>query len=559
MKIKFLALAMIAMLFTACKPDPQPEGGEGSGTNNGEVESSYIAISLAQTGMDRADDDAKFDDGLATERAVNSIYVFFFRNGQPFVGASGEGYSQNNYQSILVNSGNQNPANDNISDINKSVLVIKNYKGELPNQMVAVLNWNPADPTTKPTYTLEELQKELVGYTKEFNSTDYFIMSNSTYKNAAGDVYATPLEITDFKNDPDLAIANPVKVYVERVAAKVRVKTTGDIDDDQPSTADAHIFKLQQKKNDNTNFITLGGRTIYAKILGWDIYNDYTQSYLLKELPTDLAHNDEWNGFYWNSASNHRSYWAVNAQQASDYNDKFNWNTMTYPEQMYCCENTSGNAESAAAARTKVVLKAQLQDENGNKVEVARWFGSDYDGKQNLLTAVKNTLVNTYYYGVGVADADGNYSEFESIRWNDLMTVAGNGTTAAVYQVYFQLSKETGFGENKTWYVRSGDTFTKTNATAINALLDDIDPALLYSDGQTYYQTDIQHLGATFGVVRNHVYDIDIKSITGYGTPVVDLNYIINTPEIPLEDEQTFVAAEINILSWRVVENNVNL
>ena len=139
------------------------------------------------------------------------------------------------------------------------------------------------------------------------------------------------------------------------------------------------------------------------------------------------------------------------------------------------------------------------------------------------------------------------------------MTVAGDGTTAAVYQVYFQLSKEANYGENKTWYVRSGDTFTKTNATAINALLDDIDPALLYSDGQTYYQTDIQHLGTTFGVVRNHVYDIDIKSITGYGTPVVDLNYIIDTPEIPVEDEQTYVAAEINILSWRVVENNVNL
>jgi hypothetical protein len=550
MKIKFLALAMIAMLFTACKPDPQTEGGEGSGTNKGEVESSYIAISLASTGMDRADE--KFDDGLDTERTVNSIHVFFFKNGEPFFGASSN--NQYNYQSIDIKIKEETKTN-NISDINESVLVIKNYKGELPNQMVAVLNWNPK---TQP-YTLKGLQEELVGYKNE-NIT--FIMSNSTYRNAAGNVYAAPLEITDFKNKQDDAIKNPVKVYVERVAAKVKVKTTGDIDDDQPSTADAHIFKLQQKKNDNTNtnFITLGGRTIYAKILGWDIYNDYTQSYLLKELPTDLAHNDEWNGFWWNSPSNHRSYWAVNAPQAAGYRDQFNWNTMTYPEQMYCCENTSGNAESAAAARTKVVLKAQLQDENGNKVEVARWFGSDYDGKQNLLIAVKNTLVNTYYYGVGEEkDKDGNHTKFQSIEWQDLMTVAGNGTTAAVYQVYFQLSKETGFGESRTWYVRSGDTFTKTNATAINGLLDDIDPALLYSDGQTYYQTDIQHLGTTFGVVRNHVYDIDIKSITGYGTPVVDLNYVINTPEIPLEDEQTFVAAEINILSWRVVENNVNL
>ena len=95
MKIKFLALAMIAMLFTACKPDPQPEGGEGSGTNNGEVENSYIAITVASADKERSADG--FDEGTAQERAVESAYIFFFKTGgEEFVGVN----DRDNHQKI---------------------------------------------------------------------------------------------------------------------------------------------------------------------------------------------------------------------------------------------------------------------------------------------------------------------------------------------------------------------------------------------------------------------------------------------------------------------------
>ena len=55
------------------------------------------------------------------------------------------------------------------------------------------------------------------------------------------------------------------------------------------------------------------------------------------------------------------------------------------------------------------------------------------------------------------------------------------------------------------------------------------------------------------------LYDVKIKSITGYGTPVVDDQYTITTPVVPEDDKETFVAAEINILSWRLVSNEVDL
>jgi hypothetical protein len=79
----------------------------------------------------------------------------------------------------------------------------------------------------------------------------------------------------------------------------------------------------------------------------------------------------------------------------------------------------------------------------------------------------------------------------------------------------------------------------------------------------TYYWTDIKHLGAAnktgeFGVVRNHAYKVNITDIKGYGTPVYDGTTGFIVPDKP-EDIKTYVAAEIRILSWRLVENDYPL
>ena len=86
--------------------------------------------------------------------------------------------------------------------------------------------------------------------------------------------------------------------------------------------------------------------------------------------------------------------------------------------------------------------------------------------------------------------------------------------------------------------------------------------AKIWLQGGYYYQT-IEHFGTTgktteFGMVKNHLYDFTITAISGLGTPVLDETKII-TPEKPA-DEASYVAARINILSWRVVsDDNVTL
>lgn len=543
MKIKFLALAMIAMLFTACKPDPQPDGGDGSGTNNGNAESSYIAISIATDNMDRDFDDGSeiFEDGLADENEVKSVNVFFFRNGNSFIINEAIG---KNFQEFVFNEETQE---DNIEKISNEVLVIEEHQGELPNQMVVVLNWTP----DKDTYTLAELQAALTNHINNIDGTNYFVMSNAVYKDAAGDVYATPLAITDFKETATDATNNPVQVYVERVAAKVRVNTPNDVTE--------HKFALLKAGGGEYKVKVEGVETqVYAKITGWELYNDYQESYLLKNIEGLPAYNDEFNGFYWNSPSNHRSYWANSRTVVLD--ETLNYNSITeYPNQKYCGENTKSplNGDGVnKTLRTQVVLKAELQA-NGQPIEIARWHGNDYIGKENLIIAVTNTLVNTYYTRT---EAPNSTTEkpvyiYNPITTNDLQTVVGStDLDEKEYVVYVQLKDDT-----EKWYKRNGSDFAViTCADLNNELKGIIGEALLYEGGKTYYFTDIKHLGNTYGVVRNHIYDININSITGLGTPVVSGNTVIETPEVP-KDNATYVAAQINILSWRLITNEIEL
>ena len=88
-----------------------------------------------------------------------------------------------------------------------------------------------------------------------------------------------------------------------------------------------------------------------------------------------------------------------------------------------------------------------------------------------------------------------------------------------------------------------------------------VDRALVWKSGMTYYYYEIIHNGtgsnATKGVVRNHIYKTTVAKIAGLGTPVYDPDQVIY-PEKPDENDH-YIAAEIDILSWRIVENNYNL
>ena len=592
-KYLFFALALLGM--ASCAKDDLSGGNKPH--HNGEVEESYIAINLMAADVDSraAEDTYGYDQGTADERVVNTAYFFFFdAEGNPFYVNKANGpatepgtTSQTNHLALSI-SENDDPASKlpNVSDIKKAVLVLETYKGVYPSLIVAVINWVP----TAQAYTLDALHTALV----DLNGTNGFVMSNSVYMDGANKmVDATPLTAANIKTSAEDAKDAPVEIYVERVAAKVVLTASGKV------AGTTNIFDTQK----NTTPVVSAGESsdidVFVKLHGWELYNDNKQSYLLKDI------NPAWDvtalGLTWNDIPYYRSYWADT--QSRTESDTFSWSyaTGTYPTEYgfkvadplskdgdaytytegtytYCGENTGVSTIDGEgkvtpyANNTKVILKGQLMKaddkaEGGySPLELARWYGTEYAGEEALRIAVANSLKYTLF-----SSSDGK--NFDPIKPADLMCVDGGKVGADAYEVGFQLSTaDDGFGEDKTWYkYDSTEGYVlfgvaddhDSNTTATNNDLKSVQPALLYKTGQTYYIVDIEHLGtktAKYGVVRNHVYQIDINKITGYGSPVYNGTGNIIDPEYPeVEDESSYVAARINVLSWKVVKQTVDI
>jgi predicted helicase len=58
-------------------------------------------------------------------------------------------------------------------------------------------------------------------------------------------------------------------------------------------------------------------------------------------------------------------------------------------------------------------------------------------------------------------------------------------------------------------------------------------------------------------MVRNHWYKINVTAVKRIGEAVYNPNVII--PDIPEKTEDYYLAAEIHVLSWHVVNQNVEL
>ena len=519
---KYLFLAVAALGFAACaEKDIENNVPE----QNGEMAQSYVAITLAADNMSTKADDGTYEEGLTEERAVKSAYVFFFKDGAAFPvsfdGTTSTNAGSSNYLQVELQ-GNTGAMN-NVSDVKDAVLVLQNYKGEYPNQIVAVLNW---DPTAQTSYSLDNLKSKISALG---NDTNGYVMSNAVYADNAGQtIDAVGLTVDNIAKTAADALANPVTIHVERVAAKVTF-----------TAANNGKFPVEKE---------IEGKAVYAQIKGFELYNDYQESWLIKRIdPT-------WTGlgFNWNDADWFRSYWAQSLDTAFEENT-FAWNTdnTAIDGYVYCGENTR-TWTASDDVRTKVVVKAQLVDVDGNPFEVVNWYGKDYIGETDLLTVVANTLKNTYFTGDG--------STFTGLTPADIKCVDRLVTDANAYEVYFQLSDA---GAAKTWYKYEGGKYNTITVDALNSALAALQPALVYKNGMTYYWTDIKHLGASgktseYGVVRNHVYKVNITDITGYGTPVYNGASDFINLEKP-EDIVTYVSAQINILSWRVVANDYEL
>ena len=286
-------------------------------------------------------------------------------------------------------------AGQNVEKVAEALIVLEGLKNNTtPTEIVAVLN-KPASMSLAGK-SLTKLQEELA--TGIYNETNNFIMTNSTYK---GDdivnTFATKITSANFiedKPDATLAADKVVNIYVERLAAKVKVAVDAD-NEDLANTDEISLGEYTIKTGTNAQVT----KELKIKIVGWGLNATTNDSYLVKSIDATNWTDDKFTAFNWNDANNHRSYWAkstnygnADAVYPSSFSDAIDaegsnvvtgtdktdanqatlnyvsWNELgqILNKSLYCMENTNTKeilAPSYYSAATQVVVAAQTTEE----------------------------------------------------------------------------------------------------------------------------------------------------------------------------------------------------
>lgn len=544
MRIRTLFMSMVAGLaFVGCSNEEDMTSG-----NNGEPQ--YLTVSVNATStLTRANSlEGDYEEGVGNENEVTNVRFYFFDADGKAAQVKGE--NGETYYDVAMSGTDKDMLN--VEKILTATLVIQTpAKDKVPASIVAVVN-------PKEDLGVVESIAKLNEVIADHSSTTSFIMSSSVYAdggtkmeavNVAGHLYSTA----------EAAKADPVIIHVERVLAKARL-TVG-------LTANTNgVYKTSDDGSQK-----FGDEEIYVKFLGWNVTATAKTSRLMKEINPSWPSN-LFGSTLWNTADYYRSFWAINptpmeynygsfntagnpanAITAFDSNDgKINYT--------YLQENASDSNDGSDPTKpSQVIIAAQLVKADGTTpIEFAEYAGerTTIDGLIAKYAAAsglwKDNEGGSGKIGIEVGDIE--------LKTATEINVA-NQETPGRYKVYAQLTAD---AAKKTWYTsKEADASPVDNA---NDILKALGGAKVWNDGYTYYYFDIQHLngGASaenvkgkIGVVRNHIYAANINSLAGLGTPVYDPEEIIY-PEHPEEDE-TFIAAQIRILSWRLVKKNINL
>lgn len=567
MKKKLLFMSVLASLFLAgCSQDdfsPEQEG-------NGEATTGYLAVNLVSSDATRSRaTGGNYEDGSDVENKVNKIRFYFFNGVGGSVNVKTTATGAVNYQDWS----NPTSENENPNDVEKILtakIVIDTKKGDrLPVRIAAVLN-PTQDILDEGSMSLTQLQGKFADFaTADLTSAGKFVMFNSTYVKDGKAYSTTDITADNICKTEEEAINNAVDIYVERSVAKVSVDLGSNV-------AAAKDGKIALKKNvtDGEN-LTVGGKQVYLKLDGWALAAETSKGRLVKRI------NPNWQGTWWKDANSRRTFWAINELSATNvYSKSYDQISTAFGETNYLYTNENAqlndidNTQGSAQKNTKVIVKGKLVDEDDNPFTIVRHMGTHFADNPANFDNLKNSILTMlenkeyfYYY----KDGD-TYKQISTADLEVIVPTTNKAEDSKNCYVYTQLSPT---GAAKTWYKSavknptSTSAYEQINASDINDTLKNkksgdpdeyiIDRPLVWNSGMTYYYYEIRHIPESreIGVVRNHIYKTTITNIAGLGTPVYKPDDIIY-PEKPEENDH-YIAAKINILSWRVVNNNYDL
>lgn len=535
---------------------------DGGATAN---DKAYLAIRINNVGSvagSRATT-ADYDNGTADENHIESVRFYFFNSdGTPYILKKNGQSTGKNWLEKTEDLNTEEKNEPNVSMISNPLLVIEGNTGASPAVMIAIINPKSldGDQLGNGAKTLDDVKRSSIY--SQFHTTDNknFVMSNSVYV-ANGVEKCASIVIGHVANDAETAKGNPVDLYVERVVAKVQPTI-----DTKYTATDGRTWKKIGGK-DAMKVGVYGTNDIYAVVDGWGVADEDGKAELVKQVKNTW--NDTELGIsVWTTPDYHRCFWtssvAFAAGSSAEGNAPVNHSYEDYAGRSltncaYTLPNapTSVNEDPYASYLTKMVLATHLVYKDGEdykNAEICQYRGQEYLHIADVKTEVANNFAD-YYIKKGDTRT--------KLKPSDIDFTA-EVTGIKDYEVVATLrnldSDET--LQKKEGTTEAASSFKDVTKADLQKLMN-AEPAQIRKDGMAYYYVPIRHLGTDpkklgyYGIVRNHVYRINIQNMFGFGTPVYEPKKVID-PIIP-SNEATYLAARINVLSWRVVKYDADL
>lgn len=618
--IQFLAMACLTLTMGACSNDELPAPDISSEPGFNAEGKGYLNVSInlpvnTQPAATRAEND-KTDDGDASEYAVKDATLILFKGENANTATFEAAYD-------MQLSWNQGLDNDQITEQGTKVQEINAITTTTNQKIyaLAVLNRNNVFTVDNETHgltigttafskekTFADFTKETVSNVSAFNGNGFY-MANAVLTDKPGSADMTGAQTTilvDVSNkiystEAD-ANKNPaVDIMVERGVAKVDLT--------QSSTDEK---KLEIDEN----------TTLTYSISGWALANQNISSYLVRnwnqavegittsgddwyKLTSDGDRKDKSSELTANpyrfagtvlikedsptnqnpSSNYYRTYWGIDPNYKDDasFSDV---SSLTFDSNTkYCLENTFDVARQNVKNTTCAIVKAKF-----TLPESWSEGTSFYTINDNHQTIYKKTDAANFAASQAMtmfsAEAEAALKkQAEEASQSGTITITAAATLSAeadatTKKVSVASVTFTGTISGVSDWTTNTYTLDSDDLAALNAALTITE----YTNGESYYTVLIKHFGdeltpwnrdnkeesypnspegtannnwlGRYGVLRNNWYQIEVSKITGIGSATVPN---VNTDTTPDDEIANYISCRINVLSWAVRKQSVEL
>lgn len=573
---KLISIALLS-LAVACSKENVTSNQGGSDANQ------YMAVDIAMSVGSSTKAPSDYRDGSEAESTVNvknSIFLFYDAYGNfltsGVISATEGSVDENGNLKLTTN--NQSGY---VEKESKAVIVLGPTRLR-PALVLAVLNYDNCDALRNLSLADAHTQVDKREISTEAGK---FTMTNSVYVDGKNIVKATPIAASSVKETKEEALKTPVQIYVEREVAKVNMKAK----DGLKQTAEGKIcFETPNAES------VLDGVKVSARIVvdGWAANAFNTTSYLVKDVPTSWLVTNPFANWYDEAAK--RTFWAQdpNYSGSEEYvfgrtpedepgtykNVKYlSWNDAAknkVDSYNYMYENTTDKASARVnggelANVPTILIAAHVETAKTGaaweRQDIYKFGGLFYTDESLRNYAAEQILKGKLHWEYTTAEGSKTASvEPKQIDATFVANVADNSGSVKV-----KVAKITAPAEGAK-LMKEGEPASEIESANWAKTVEDIlngengfniakKELVCFKNGMCYYQVPIKHNQAAedvaYGTVRNHIYELTLSKIAKIGNPVFN-------PEeklvlIPGEEKNYYVSAELKVLKWRVVTQDV--